>query len=128
MPLAMRLRPDAQCATLVYFAEPTIPAPASLAEMTHEEFMNHEEESMWVDEYGWMRYPSGPAMWESGSAVVPVSTMPGWLQPFARNQPASVTIQATRAFLQGGPVYHRFFTLSLNSSRAGSAVGGGSRS
>jgi ABC transporter DrrB family efflux protein len=42
----------------------------------------------------------------ASSALVPVSTMPGWLQPFARNQPATVTIQAVRALLEGGPVYH----------------------
>jgi ABC-2 type transport system permease protein/oleandomycin transport system permease protein len=42
----------------------------------------------------------------ASSALVPVSTMPGWLQSFARNQPASVTIGALRALLEGGPVYH----------------------
>jgi ABC-2 type transport system permease protein len=30
--------------------------------------------------------------------------MPGWLQPFARNQPATVTINAVRALFEGGPV------------------------
>ncbi len=30
----------------------------------------------------------------ASSALVPVSTMPGWLQPFAQNQPASVTINS----------------------------------
>lgn len=42
----------------------------------------------------------------ASSALVPVATMPGWLQPFARNQPATVTINAVRALFQGGPVYH----------------------
>ena len=42
----------------------------------------------------------------ASSAIVPVSTMPGWLQPFARTQPVSVTINAVRALLEGGPVYH----------------------
>jgi len=42
----------------------------------------------------------------ASAALVPVSTMPGWLQPFARNQPASVTIEAVRALLEGGPIYH----------------------
>jgi ABC-2 type transport system permease protein/oleandomycin transport system permease protein len=42
----------------------------------------------------------------ASSALVPVSTMPGWLQPFAQNQPATVTINAVRALLEGGPVYH----------------------
>jgi len=42
----------------------------------------------------------------ASSALVPVSTMPGWLQPFARNQPATVTIDSVRALFEGGPVYH----------------------
>jgi ABC-2 type transport system permease protein/oleandomycin transport system permease protein len=42
----------------------------------------------------------------ASSALVPVSTMPGWLQPFAQNQPASVTINSVRALFEGGPVYH----------------------
>jgi ABC-type multidrug transport system permease subunit len=32
--------------------------------------------------------------------------MPGWLQPFARNQPATATIDAVRALFEGGPVFH----------------------
>jgi len=40
----------------------------------------------------------------ASSALVPVSTMPSWLQGFARNQPASVTINAVRALFEGGPV------------------------
>jgi ABC-2 type transport system permease protein/oleandomycin transport system permease protein len=39
-------------------------------------------------------------------AFVPVQTMPGWLQPFARNQPVSVAISAVRALFEGGPVAH----------------------
>ena len=39
----------------------------------------------------------------ASNAIVPVATMPGWLQPFARNQPLSVTIAAVRALLEGGP-------------------------
>jgi ABC transporter DrrB family efflux protein len=42
----------------------------------------------------------------ASNAVVPVATMPGWLQPFARNQPLSVTVAAVRAFLEGGPTSH----------------------
>lgn len=42
----------------------------------------------------------------ASSALVPVATMPGWLQPFARNQPATVTINSVRALFEGGPVYH----------------------
>jgi ABC transporter DrrB family efflux protein len=41
----------------------------------------------------------------ASSALVPVATMPGWLQPFARNQPATVTIDAVRALFEGGPVF-----------------------
>ena len=36
------------------------------------------------------------------SANVPVSTMPGWMQPFAANQPISVFINAVRSLMQGG--------------------------
>lgn len=49
----------------------------------------------------------------ASSALVPVSTMPGWLQPFARNQPASVTIDSVRALFEGGPVYHELWQAVL---------------
>jgi ABC-2 type transport system permease protein/oleandomycin transport system permease protein len=39
----------------------------------------------------------------ASSAFVPVATMPGWLQAFAANQPVSVTVDAVRALLLGGP-------------------------
>jgi ABC transporter DrrB family efflux protein len=39
----------------------------------------------------------------ASSAFVPVSTMPGWLQAFAENQPVSVTASAVRALVIGGP-------------------------
>jgi ABC transporter DrrB family efflux protein len=42
----------------------------------------------------------------ASNAIVPVATMPGWLQPFARNQPLSVTVAAVRALLEGGPASH----------------------
>jgi ABC transporter DrrB family efflux protein len=42
----------------------------------------------------------------ASNAVVPLATMPGWLQPFARNQPLSVTISAVRALLEGGAAAH----------------------
>ncbi len=42
----------------------------------------------------------------ASSAIVPVATMPGWLQPFARHQPVSITIIAVRALLQGEPTHH----------------------
>jgi len=38
----------------------------------------------------------------ASSAFVPVSTMPGWLQGFATNQPVSVVINATRSLMLGG--------------------------
>lgn len=36
------------------------------------------------------------------SANVPVASMPGWMQPFAANQPISVVINAVRCLMQGG--------------------------
>jgi len=36
------------------------------------------------------------------SANVPVDTMPGWMQPFAANQPVTVIINATRSLMSGG--------------------------
>ncbi len=38
----------------------------------------------------------------ASAAFVPVATMPGWLQPFSRNQPVSVVIEAVRACVLGG--------------------------
>jgi ABC transporter DrrB family efflux protein len=38
------------------------------------------------------------------SAFVPISTMPGWLQAFANNQPVTYTVDAMRALALGGPV------------------------
>jgi ABC-2 type transport system permease protein len=42
----------------------------------------------------------------ASNAIVPVSTMPSWLRPFANNQPFSVTAAAVRGLLEGGPVAH----------------------
>jgi ABC transporter DrrB family efflux protein len=42
----------------------------------------------------------------ASSAVVPIETMPGWLQGFARNQPFSITVAAVRALFEGGPAWH----------------------
>jgi ABC-2 type transport system permease protein len=39
----------------------------------------------------------------ASSAFVPVATMPGWLQPWAENQPVSVVVNAARALTIGGP-------------------------
>ena len=36
------------------------------------------------------------------SANVPIESMPGWMQPFAANQPISVIINAVRSLMQGG--------------------------
>ncbi|MGD9793257.1 MAG: ABC transporter permease [Acidimicrobiia bacterium] len=36
------------------------------------------------------------------SANVPIKSMPGWMQPFAANQPVSVIINAVRSLMQGG--------------------------
>jgi ABC-2 type transport system permease protein/oleandomycin transport system permease protein len=40
----------------------------------------------------------------ASSAFVQVSSMPGWLQPFARHQPVSVTVSAVRDLVLGTPV------------------------
>ena len=39
----------------------------------------------------------------ASAAFVQVNNMPGWLQPWARNQPVSVTAEAVRALTIGGP-------------------------
>jgi len=39
----------------------------------------------------------------ASSAFVPVSSMPGWLQTFAKHQPVSATASAVRALTLGGP-------------------------
>jgi ABC transporter DrrB family efflux protein len=41
----------------------------------------------------------------ASAAFVPVGNMPGWLQPWARNQPVSVTADAVRALTIGGPTH-----------------------
>lgn len=38
----------------------------------------------------------------ASSAFVPVSTMPGWLQAFARHQPISLTVDTVRSLALGG--------------------------
>ena len=42
----------------------------------------------------------------ASNAVVPVATMPSWLQVFARNQPLSMVVNAERALFEGGPAAH----------------------
>jgi ABC transporter DrrB family efflux protein len=39
----------------------------------------------------------------ASSAFVPVQSMPGWLQVFARNQPVNHVVNAARALMEGGP-------------------------
>ena len=39
----------------------------------------------------------------ASSAFVPLRSMPGWLQAFARNQPVSEVVNAVRALTLGGP-------------------------
>ncbi len=39
----------------------------------------------------------------AASTFAPVDNMPGWLQPFANNQPVTVTVNAIRALTQGTP-------------------------
>jgi ABC-2 type transport system permease protein/oleandomycin transport system permease protein len=39
----------------------------------------------------------------ASSAFVPVSSMPGWLQAFAKHQPVSVTVSAVRDLVLGTP-------------------------
>jgi ABC-2 type transport system permease protein/oleandomycin transport system permease protein len=43
-----------------------------------------------------------PLTFASG-AFVPVQSMPGWLQVFARNQPVNQVVNAARALMEGGP-------------------------
>ena len=46
----------------------------------------------------------------ASSAFVPVSTMPGWLQPWAENQPVSVVVNAARVLTLGSPAEQMFDT------------------
>lgn len=54
---------------------------------------------------------AGPAflLMFASNAIVPASTLPGWLQPFARNQPLSVTVSAARELFDGGGAAHDAF-------------------
>jgi hypothetical protein len=42
--------------------------------------------------------------------------MPSWLQPFARHQPVSITINAARALLTGMPTHHWVWQSLLRSA------------
>jgi ABC-2 type transport system permease protein/oleandomycin transport system permease protein len=48
-------------------------------------------------------FPVSAVLVFASAAFVPVATMPGWLQAFARNQPVSQVIGAARALTLGGP-------------------------
>jgi ABC-2 type transport system permease protein/oleandomycin transport system permease protein len=50
-----------------------------------------------------MAFPTLFPLVFASSAFVPIESMPGWLQPFADNQPVSVTVDAVRALVLGGP-------------------------
>lgn len=50
-------------------------------------------------------FPLFPLVFAS-SALVPISTMPRWLAGFADVQPVTVTVDAVRNLLEGGPVWH----------------------
>lgn len=45
----------------------------------------------------------------ASAAFIPVSTMPGWLQAFANNQPVSLSAEAVRALVLGGPTASAVF-------------------
>ncbi len=51
---------------------------------------------------------AGPAfiLMFASNAIVPASTLPRWLQPFARNQPLSVTTSAVRELFAGSAAAH----------------------
>jgi ABC transporter DrrB family efflux protein len=50
-----------------------------------------------------MSFPLLMPMTFASSAFVPLQSMPGWLQAFARHQPVTRTVDATRALVLGGP-------------------------
>ena len=54
---------------------------------------------------------TGPAflLLFASNAIVPASSLPGWLQPFARNQPLGVTTSAVRELFEGGPAMGDFW-------------------
>jgi ABC-2 type transport system permease protein len=42
----------------------------------------------------------------ASSAFVPVTSMPGWLQAFAKNQPVTQVVNAARSLMDGGPAHN----------------------
>jgi ABC transporter DrrB family efflux protein len=55
------------------------------------------------------------------SAFVPISTLPGWLRPFAEDQPLNVIVSALRTMTQGGDAAH-WLWLSLAWAAVGALV------
>jgi ABC-2 type transport system permease protein len=53
-----------------------------------------------------MFFPIVAVLVFASAAFVPVNTMPGWLQAFAKNQPVTAVINAVRALTLGGPTAH----------------------
>jgi len=52
-----------------------------------------------------MTFPILVPLTFASSAFVPLSSMPGWLQAFARHQPVSVVINGSRSLMVGGPFH-----------------------
>jgi ABC-2 type transport system permease protein/oleandomycin transport system permease protein len=52
----------------------------------------------------------------ASSGFVPVASMPGWLQPFARNQPVSVTIAAMRRLVLAPMSPQQYDVLGMSGS------------
>ena len=50
-----------------------------------------------------MAFPVLFPMTFASSAFVPITSMPGWLRPFANNQPVSIVVDTARAMMNGGP-------------------------
>jgi ABC-2 type transport system permease protein/oleandomycin transport system permease protein len=55
-------------------------------------------------------FPISAVLVFASGAFVPVDTMPGWLQAFARNQPVTAIIDSVRALILGGPAASKVFT------------------
>jgi hypothetical protein len=50
--------------TCIYFGPLDLPAPASLTEMTLDDYLDRKEQWFWDDSIGWLAYPGGPPQWE----------------------------------------------------------------
>jgi len=47
------------------------------------------------------------------SAFVPISSMPGWLQAFANNQPVTYVVNTMRSLALGGPIASNFWKAAI---------------